>query len=163
MQRLALNHRLLSFVLGNLVVGLQSLETKSEEAPKGVDPVASQTQAAAYSTDPIPQQPRLSGKQPDLDGSPQDEEFSPQILKKLMRPNLNISAEWQAATNEIGLASYDAGVNFPTYPIFGPPPPLINVGFAVTDIEAALLLVCPLICMKRVRVLLGCDVSTTDG
>ena len=65
----------------------------------------------------------------------QADEFSPEMLKKLMKPNFSFAAEWQTETNEIGIASYDSGVNFPTYPLFGPPPPFINMGFAYTSID----------------------------
>ncbi len=138
MQCLALNHRLRSLVLGALVVGVQPLETKSEEAPRRVAPVASQIQTAPYGTDPMRQPAHLSGRPPDSSDSPQAGEFSPQMVKKLMRPSWDMATEWQADTNDIGFASYDARVNFPTYPIFGPPPPLIDVGFVLTDIEAPL-------------------------
>lgn len=67
---------------------------------------------------------------------PVGSDFSPEMLKTLMRPNFSFAAEWQAETNDIGLTFYDASVSFPTYPIFGPPPPMINVGFGYTRIDA---------------------------
>ena len=76
--------------------------------------------------------------QPVPGGLHQEVEFSPEMLKRLMRPNFNLAAEWQAQTNDIGLTCYDAGVNFPTYPLFGPPPPLVNLGFAYTNVDAPL-------------------------
>ena len=63
-------------------------------------------------------------------------ELSRERLRELMRPSFSLAAEWQSETNDIGLTSYDAGVSIPGYPIFGPPPPFINAGFALTDLAA---------------------------
>ena len=60
------------------------------------------------------------------------------MLKKLMKPNFNFAAEWQAPTNDIGLSFFDAGISLPTYPFFGPPPPFINLGFGYSNIDAPL-------------------------
>ena len=66
----------------------------------------------------------------------EETEFSPEMLKMLMRPNLSFAGEWQDKTNGIGLDFYDARISFPTYPWFGPPPPFIDLGFAFTEIDA---------------------------
>lgn len=67
-----------------------------------------------------------------LDGG----DFSRERLRQLMRPSFSLSSEWQAESNDIGLAAYDAGISIPGYPVFGPPPPFINVGFTLTDVTA---------------------------
>jgi hypothetical protein len=67
---------------------------------------------------------------------PPNSDFSSEMLRKLMRPSFDFAAEWQAETNDVGLASYDASVKFPTFPLSGPPPPFINVGFSYTDVDA---------------------------
>ena len=68
--------------------------------------------------------------------SPHETEFSTGQLKELMRPNFRFAAEWQSETNDIGIAACDSGVDFPTYPWFGPPPPFINFGFGYTRVDA---------------------------
>ncbi len=73
---------------------------------------------------------------PAAPGSRSISELSPEAIKELMRPNFNFVAEWQAETSDIGINLYEAGLSFPTYPVFGPPPPFINIRFAYTDIEA---------------------------
>lgn len=70
------------------------------------------------------------------DPYPEEEGISAEALKRLMRPNFSFATEWQAETNDIGLSFFDSGVSFPTYPIFGPPPPFINLGFNYTRIDA---------------------------
>jgi len=69
---------------------------------------------------------------------PGDTAFSAETIRELMRPNFRFAAERQARTNNLGLGFYDAGVSFPLYPIFGPPPPIMNVGFSYTSIDAPL-------------------------
>jgi hypothetical protein len=65
-----------------------------------------------------------------------DTEFSPEMLRKLMRPNVVFDTEWQAKTDDIGLTSHAANVSLPTFPLFGPPPPFINAGFDYVHIDA---------------------------
>ena len=62
-------------------------------------------------------------------------DFPPSNWKELMKPNFSLTAEVQGKANDIGLASYGAGVKLPTYPLFGPPPPLVNLGFGFTTID----------------------------
>lgn len=57
-------------------------------------------------------------------------------LAELMRPTLSMTAEWQAEASEIALASYESRVQVPLYPIFGPPPPFLNLGYSYTDLNA---------------------------
>lgn len=54
----------------------------------------------------------------------------------LLRPTFSLAVERQAKVSDIEFASYDARVLVPTYPIFGPPPPLITAGFSYTDLNA---------------------------
>ncbi len=65
-----------------------------------------------------------------------DDGFSSEKLKKLMRPTFDFGADWYAEADDVELATYRARVKVPTFPIFGPPPPFINVGFAYTDLNA---------------------------
>jgi len=50
-----------------------------------------------------------------------------------MRPTFNLETEWLPASDEVGIFSYGAKMSIPTYPIFGPPPPLIQLGFSRTE------------------------------
>ena len=63
-------------------------------------------------------------------------QFSPDRLKELMRPNLKFGYEWQSAGDGIDLSSIETGISIPTYPFLGPPPPMINLGFDYTNIDA---------------------------
>ena len=67
---------------------------------------------------------------------PGDDAITPERLASLMRPMFGLSAEWQVRTNEVELTSYDARIQLPTFPFFGPPPPFINGGFSYTHINA---------------------------
>jgi hypothetical protein len=60
----------------------------------------------------------------------------PRDLFDLMRPTGSFAAEWQAEASNVDLAFYEARVQVPTYPFFGPPPPFINLGFSFTDLNA---------------------------
>ena len=68
--------------------------------------------------------------------SPPDGEFSAERLKKLLHPNFGFAGEWQAKTDDVELASFDASLLFPTFPLFGPPPPFIKAGFNYTNVDA---------------------------
>ena len=56
-------------------------------------------------------------------------------LKALLRPRLDFAAEWQP-NSEISIDSFDASIQMPVYPIFGPPPPFITAGYSFTNIQA---------------------------
>lgn len=71
-----------------------------------------------------------------VDGLASGSVLSDKTLKELMRPNFSLGSEWQGETNEVGLGFHEAGVSFPTYPWFGPPPPMVNVGFEYTSVDA---------------------------
>ncbi len=75
--------------------------------------------------------------------SPFDSRFSREKLKELMRPSFNVGSEWQGMKNGVGLNIYDARVQFPTFPFFGPPPPFIDVGFSYVDVDAPVVLDLP--------------------
>lgn len=64
--------------------------------------------------------------------------ISRETLKKLMRPSFNFSGEWQAEANDVGLTALGGRMGIPTYPVFGPPPPFINLGFNYTQVAAPL-------------------------
>lgn len=80
--------------------------------------------------------PAQLAKRPDSATSFQDGEFTPELMRKLMRPSFDLATEWQAKTDNVGLASYNAGITLPAYPIFGPPPPFLNADFKYTAIDA---------------------------
>jgi len=65
-----------------------------------------------------------------------DEPFSAEKLKRLMKPIFSFEAELYGRTDDVELASYDGKIKFPTYPIFGPPPPFFSVGFGYTNINS---------------------------
>ena len=60
----------------------------------------------------------------------------PLDLKSLMKPRFDSSAEWEPKVNGVGISSYDLSIKIPVYPIFGPPPPFINLGYSFTQIDA---------------------------
>jgi hypothetical protein len=59
-------------------------------------------------------------------------------LARLMRPRFDLAAEWSPASGGFSIASYDARVSVPTYPFFGPPPPFVQAGFSLTDLDTPL-------------------------
>ena len=67
--------------------------------------------------------------------APAKEGMSPD-LRKLMRPRFDLGVEWLPETSGVAIGSYDARVTVPTFPIFGPPPPMIMAGFSFTDLHA---------------------------
>jgi hypothetical protein len=71
-----------------------------------------------------------------LRSSKSDEPFSSAKLKRLMKPTFSFEAELYGKTDDVELASYKGKIKFPTYPIFGPPPPFFSVGFGYTDINS---------------------------
>lgn len=60
----------------------------------------------------------------------------PLDFKSLMKPRFESSAEWEPEVNGVGISSYDLSMKIPVYPIFGPPPPFINLGYTFTQIDA---------------------------
>ena len=62
--------------------------------------------------------------------------LSPEVIAQLMRPSFGFDVEWQLKSSGIEIASYDARVSVPTYPFFGPPPPLLDAGFSYTHLSA---------------------------
>ena len=57
-------------------------------------------------------------------------------FKSLLRPRFSLRAEWEPEADDLAIASYDLSVTVPTYPIFGPPPPLISGGAGLTMLYA---------------------------
>lgn len=53
-------------------------------------------------------------------------------IRELSRPTFNVDAEWQARTNDVGISNFNAAVSVPTYPFFGPPPPIVRFGVGTT-------------------------------
>jgi hypothetical protein len=62
--------------------------------------------------------------------------LSGERLKELMMPTLSIAAEMQAQANALQLSTLQVGISVPTYPIFGPPPPIVNLGLVYTDVDS---------------------------
>jgi hypothetical protein len=60
----------------------------------------------------------------------------PRDIASLLRPRVELSAEWEPEVDGVALGSYDVSVQMPIYPIFGPPPPLITSGYTFTQLEA---------------------------
>lgn len=56
--------------------------------------------------------------------------------KRSMRPRISLGGEWLGEASGVELNSFDAGLRIPTYPVFGPPPPMVNVGMTYTDLSA---------------------------
>lgn len=61
----------------------------------------------------------------------------PARLRELMRPQFQLGTDWLSPTNDLGITSYDGSVQFPLYPIFGPPPPMLRTGFRFTDLDGS--------------------------
>ena len=68
--------------------------------------------------------------------SPSTSGISAETLRKLMRPRIKLAGEWLSETNGIEMATFDTGITIPTYPIFGPPPPMLSGGFNFTTLDA---------------------------
>ena len=84
-------------------------------------------------------EPVLGGRVASIDrgvASPRSGGISSQRLSELMRPNFEFGAEWLSEADDVELSMYNARVKVPTYPIFGPPPPIVSLGFAFTDLRA---------------------------
>ncbi len=62
-----------------------------------------------------------------------DGAVSRDTLRSLMRPKVSFSSEW-LTSSDFDFSNYDILVTVPTYPLFGPPPPMISVGFSYTDL-----------------------------
>lgn len=55
---------------------------------------------------------------------------------ELMRPTVSLAAEWQPEAGDVGMMWSQATLQMPTYPIFGPPPPMISGGLGYYRISA---------------------------
>jgi len=62
--------------------------------------------------------------------------LSPSQLRRLMWPTFDFTADWYAEADEIELSNLGGKVRVPLYPVFGPPPPLLSMGFTYTRINA---------------------------
>lgn len=58
------------------------------------------------------------------------------VRKRRFGPQLNVVAEWQSASDDVGLSSVDVSINQAVYPFFGPPPPVIQAGYSFTEIDS---------------------------
>lgn len=87
-------------------------------------------------TDAVIQQDRLPIQQTGGLSTQPDAGFSAEKLQKLMRPTFDLQADWYAKADRVDLATYKAGLTIPTYPFLGPPPPMLKLGFAFTDLDS---------------------------
>lgn len=67
--------------------------------------------------------------EPESDATPVD-------IKSLMRPRFNLSVAWAPDVDGFMIGSYDLSLRVPTYPVFGPPPPIIASGYSLTQIDS---------------------------
>lgn len=58
-------------------------------------------------------------------------------IKQMSKPIFSASFDWEPRTNAVGLSSFDVSVQQPIYPVFGPPPPVLNSSYSLTSINAA--------------------------
>lgn len=63
-------------------------------------------------------------------------QFTPDQLKNLMRPSVTLSGTWFGEADGTKFSDYESKISIPTYPFFGPPPPILSAGFAFSTIEA---------------------------
>ncbi len=56
--------------------------------------------------------------------------------KRLMRPRFSFGFDWEPVSGGLGLHAYDLSITVPTYPIFGPPPPMITTGYSYTQLTS---------------------------
>jgi len=57
----------------------------------------------------------------------------PANLAALMRPKIAYAGEFSLGNNDFSYQSDDVSLRIPTYPIFGPPPPMVIAGFSFTQ------------------------------
>lgn len=67
---------------------------------------------------------------------PGAKQMAPEKLRELMRPNFSFRTQWYTSSDAVQLDAHRVGMTVPTYPIFGPPPPIVSLGFESTHIEA---------------------------
>ena len=72
---------------------------------------------------------------PILDTGVNSAGLSPDVARWL-RPQLGLVAEWEPEADGVEILNFDADVTIPTYPVWGPPPPMISFGFSYTDLMA---------------------------
>ena len=90
--------------------------------------------AAAQETETSGNVRTVSAEQPPLIEPLQS---SPDLdFKSLLKPRFSLQAEWEPEADELGIASYDLTATIPTYPFFGPPPPLLSGGAGLTMLYA---------------------------
>lgn len=53
--------------------------------------------------------------------------------KSLLKPRFGLGFEWEPESGGLGMYSYDVSMKLPTYPFFGPPPPIITTGYSFTQ------------------------------
>ncbi|MAT97870.1 MAG: hypothetical protein CL608_12060 [Anaerolineaceae bacterium] len=61
---------------------------------------------------------------------------APENLRELMKPVIQLNAEHIADGGDLPLTSSGIRVSLPTYPFWGPPPPMIDVGYQMTWLDS---------------------------
>ena len=90
--------------------------------------------AEAQGSDETGQVRLVSAEQPPLIEPLQS---SPDLdFKSLLQPRFSLQAEWEPEADDLAIASYDLTATIPTYPVFGPPPPLLSGGAGLTMLYA---------------------------
>ncbi|MCA9040462.1 MAG: hypothetical protein KDA65_08955 [Planctomycetaceae bacterium] len=60
---------------------------------------------------------------------------SSEDIKELMKPIVGLSGEYIADGGETPLGSTGVRITVPTYPVWGPPPPMVNLGYEFTWLD----------------------------
>jgi len=55
---------------------------------------------------------------------------------ELITPTFNFNMELMAETDQIQMSNFGGRVTIPTYPVFGPPPPMIGLGYSYMNLDA---------------------------
>ena len=56
--------------------------------------------------------------------------------KRLLRPRVRLGLDWEPVSGGLGLEAYEVSITLPTYPIFGPPPPMITNAYSLTKLTS---------------------------
>ncbi len=131
-------------LLGTFFATTLALAQQAPPVRFGFDPPPTPTNPANWSTLPTDRNLRVDAGLPATVPAIPPAPVGPPIdLKQLMRPRGELTAEWEPKVDGISLGSYDASVVIPTYPVFGPPPPMISGGYSFTQLDAPAMLDLP--------------------
>jgi hypothetical protein len=60
----------------------------------------------------------------------------PMGIAAMMRPRFSFAAEWEPLVDGVAIGTTGGSVRVPTYPVFGPPPPFLTLGYDFTQLES---------------------------